>query len=478
MKHCRVLFDIFALLLLLPCTSNVIVTTALSEESHDSAIAHNSESHDPESHQQSFRSAESSKDVEELIVGEGFILTALERQQQNQNQKRLNKTEAAPATVTDQDNDISQGDKNNNGSKQISSIFQTHFAVLLPTNAADRKSTFQIYPFPSRQSFLKPHHQLLKSMADSPLVKISPRSLSGTEKKRKKRSPQDETADSENREPVVPEGKAVVLEKDRSTNSQIEVIFPGDYNMPTVASEEVGASQDYSANDDRNSRFQIPLENIVVVGDDAEEDDDVEGDFGDTEYDTEDRATETTVSGNGNDDDEKDTKNDDLGAIRIGKEKFGGNGDNEDKENGDEKPAETLLEEPEKQEKQKHTETRWEPDKPEGRKAKKLPLELPESVEPKKLKPEEPKKELKQPEIPKTRNKLQKLEEPKEELKEPEVQETPKEVQKSKKPKKPQEPEELKELEKISEKEMMDKFDEMRQKDNVLRDETDLVRVF
>ncbi|VDK48321.1 unnamed protein product [Gongylonema pulchrum] len=141
--------------------------------------------------------------------------------------------------------------------------------------------------------------------------------LVAAEARNRKRNP-----NSESREPVFVNADRAAEGKEKNENSVIEAVFPGGYSVPTVASEEQGTSRDYPTgdNDNGNDRYRVPLESIVVVGDDADNGDE-EGDFGDIGYDGADEG-DIEAGGNGGAVEEENEKSNDVGIVRIGPVKF------------------------------------------------------------------------------------------------------------------------------------------------------------
>lgn len=295
---------IFFLFYLITIAINLVEADGI----HDSSIGitididnvgnQSSENHDAGSYQQSVSTVAKnglSKKVEELVIDEGFILTAL-KQQQNENERGIN-SRGSSTTVAD-----SKRQQNSSFARKNFIIYNKNKEVSLPIHNSK---------FPSsliNRSILNDSSSSIRNSIKWKFLDPIKNNVNDHNSNRRKRWANEE-------------------EERKGINDIIEALSSGNFDSATITSDEILTSQDYHISDDvddvsDSSRFRIPVENIVIVGsdaDDIDDDDDNNGNskgttFEDTET-TDSYEQMSSVEENG-----KDDENTEMGIVRIAPE--------------------------------------------------------------------------------------------------------------------------------------------------------------
>ncbi|VDO50818.1 unnamed protein product, partial [Brugia timori] len=348
----------------------ITINTKQAEDIHHSSVVdfkihidkfknQNSKNHDTGNYHQlvsTIAKSGLSKKFEDLVTDEGFILTALKQQQrqqrqrqrqqqqqqgqqQNENEKGVNNEGNSAVATTTATTIIIESANSTITDKQNLSIVGTNFIDFsYPTNnPVNKEISLAIHSISNNSNlFQSLINQSIRNdnNGDSSSSSNSKDSSSnikwkflnqrminlndGDSNHRRKRWATDDTSDKD------------------EMNKIFDTLSSTNYDSPTSASDEMLTSSDYHIHDigddddvDKSdntddSRFRIPVENIVIMGSDADADvDDSSSDnnemFKGTTFD-EIETTDSYEQMNSVEETEKDDENMEMGIVRIAPE--------------------------------------------------------------------------------------------------------------------------------------------------------------
>ncbi|VBB33319.1 unnamed protein product, partial [Acanthocheilonema viteae] len=206
-----------------------------------------------------------SEKVDELVTDEDFILNTFkqrqrQQQQQNENEKSVNNGRNFNNVIVTSTNNTTDSKR-----KLFAKTNFTDFSLIYSANnAVNKKLSLAINPISNNSKFFSSlinQSNHINSISSNNNNNIQWKNLN-----RKRNNFNDRNNDRKKRWAMKNDD-----DKMSGMDELIERLTPTNYNSPTIASDEISTLSDYHID---NDRFRIPMENIVIVGSDADDDND------------------------------------------------------------------------------------------------------------------------------------------------------------------------------------------------------------